>query len=54
MKFFDNIKDSIKKAVTFSDDEDYDDDENYGDDEYDEDEDESYDCEAVSESRWLV
>lgn len=49
MKFFDNIKDSIKKAITFSDDEDYDDDENYGDDEYDEDEDESYDEEKTAE-----
>lgn len=37
MKFFDSIKDSIKKVVTFSDEEDYDDDENYGDDEYDDD-----------------
>ena len=49
MKFFDNIKDSIKKAVTFSDDEDYDDDENYGDDDYEEEEEESYEEERPSE-----
>lgn len=38
MKFFDSIKDTIKKAVTISDDDDYDDDENYGDDDFDDEE----------------
>lgn len=41
MKFFDNIKDSVKKIVTLSDEEDdFDDDETYGDEDYDYDEEE--------------
>lgn len=54
MKFFDNIKSSLKNFVTLKDDDDYDDDENYGDDEYDDDdegirEEEAYDDEPSQE-----
>lgn len=51
MKFFDNLKDGFKKAVSFSDDEDFDDDENYGDDDFDDDDDYYEEEEPVKESK---
>ena len=50
MKFFDNIKSSLKNFVTLKDDDDYDDDENYGDDDFDDD-DYEYDDEPVKEKK---
>lgn len=51
MKFLDNLKDGFKKAVSFSDEDDFDDDENYGDDDFDDDDDYYEEEEPVKETK---